>query len=234
MVSPFPKNPLGGNLGLRTGSFFRLDPTGTTPVEPLIDLIPALTGRRITLDIIQSEDYEISFLITKNALQDLTSAQSNDHQELKRITVSGIAISSIDLGIVGSVGVAGVPGFGGGLRADLIKADNLIRLAERREPIMYVSPRIDMAKAFIENITQSWTPTLGDNTVLTISLVEARIVNPLIGVSTDPDLAASATGNNAPANAGAQGGTPVETQSVTNSSNIAVGPIVGGLVGPGF
>ena len=226
-VSPFPKSPLGGNLGARTASFFRLDPTGTVPVEPLIDLVPALSGRRLTFDILDSEDFDLSFLVTTNALQDFRSAQSNVHQDLDRITVTGTVISSIDLGLVGSVGVAGIPGLGGGLRADLIKADNLKRLARRREPIMYVSPRIDMPMAFIGSISQSWNPDLGDNTVLTISLVEARIVNPLIGLTAKPDLEASATGNNAPASAGAQGGSPVETQSVTNSGSVAVGPVLG-------
>ncbi len=226
MVSPFVKNPLGGNLGARTASFFRLDPTGTVPVEPLLDLVPALNPARVTIDAIESEQKDTTFLITTNALQDFTSAQSNSHKEPVRITVSGILISSIDLGLVGSVGIAGIPGFGGGLRADLLKIDNLERLADRREPIMYVSPRIDMPKAFIESVSRSWDPGLGDNTIVTVSLVEARIVNPLIGDSAVPDVEASATGNNAVVGTGAQGGAPVETQSVVNSPTVGVAPTV--------
>lgn len=227
MVSPFVKNPLGGNLGVRTASFFRLDPTGTVPVEPLLDLVPALNPARVTIDAIESETKDSTYLITTNALQDFTSAQSNNHKEPVRITVSGILISSIDLGLVGSVGVAGIPGFGGGLRADLLKVDNLEAMADTKEPIMYVSPRIDMAKAFIESVSRSWDPDLGDNTIVTVSLVEARIVNPLIGDSAVPDVEASATGNNAVVGASAQGGTPVETQSVTNSNVLGLAPDLG-------
>jgi hypothetical protein len=231
MVSPFIKSPLGGNLGLRTGSFFRLDPTGTVPVEPLGDLVPGLNGNRIVVDALDSETKDSTYLITTNALQDFTSAQTNNHKEPVRITVTGILISSIDLGLVGSTGVAGIPGFGGGLRADLLKIDNLERLADRREPIMYVSPRVDLAKAFIESISRSWDPGLGDNTQISVSLVEARIVNPLLGDAATPDVEASATGNNAPKPAGAQGGKPVQTQSVTNSVTLGVAPqVTGGAV----
>lgn len=228
MVSPFIKSPLGGNLGARTASFFRLDPTGTVPVELLIDLIPALGGNRITIDAIDSESQDSNYLITTNALQDFTSAQSNNHRELKRITVSGVLISSIDLALAGSVGIAGVPGFGGGLRADLLKVANLEALADRREPIMYVSPRLDMPKAFIENVSRSWDPDLGDNTIVSVTLVEARIVNPLLGDSATPDVEASATGNNATKGAGAQGGSPVETQSISNSTVTGIPPTITG------
>lgn len=224
MVSPFVKNPLGGNLGARTASFFKLDPTGTVPVEPLLDLVPALNPARVTVDAIDSESKDSTFLVTTNALQDFTNAQSNVHKDLDRITITGTLISSIDLGLVGSVGIAGIPGFGGGLRADLLKVDNLERLANRREPIMYVSPRIDMPKAFIEFIGRSWDPETGDNTIVTVTLVEARIVNPLIADATVPDVEASNTGNNAVVSAGAQSPAPVATQTVTNSPVTGIAP----------
>jgi hypothetical protein len=230
MVSPFIKNPLGGNLGARTASFFKLDPTGTVPVESLIDLVPALNPARITIDAIDSEEKDSSYFVTTNALQDFTNAQSNVHKDLVRVTVSGVLISSVDLGLAGTIGVAGIPGFGGGLRADLLKADNLERLADLRVPIMFVSPRIDMPKAFIENVSRSWDPELGDNTIITVSLVEARIVNPLIGLDAAlPDVEASATGNNALASAGAQGGSQVGTQSVNNSVSLGVAPVLMGV-----
>lgn len=227
MVAPFVKNPLGGNLGARTASFYKLDPLGIVPVEPLLDLLPAFTARRVTLDAIESEEKSLDFAVTTNALQDFTSAQSNVHKELERITVTGIAISSIDLGLAGSVGVAGIPGFGGGLRLDLIKADNLELMANARMPIMFVSPRIDMPKAFIENITRSWDPDLGDNTIISISLVEARLVNPVDLAPAVADLEASATGNNAAVAAGAQAGTPVSTQSVTPGATFNSAPTIG-------
>lgn len=230
MVAPFVKSPLGGNLGARTGSFYRLDPTGTVPIEFLADLIPALEPDRVTIDAIESETSEQAYLVTTNALQDFTAATSNNHRDLRRISVSGILISSIDLGLVGSVGIGGVPGLGGGLRSDLIKIDNLEAMAAKREPIMYVSPRLSMPLAFIESIGRSWSPDLGDNTQVTISLVEARIVNPLLGEATQPDLEASATGNNAAVDVGPQGGVPVNPQQVLISDVLGVAPTVLGVL----
>jgi hypothetical protein len=49
--------------------------------------------------------------------------------------------------------------------------------------------------------------------LVTISIVEARIVSPLTGALV-PDVAGSATGNNDIASAGAQAPTPVQTQTV--------------------
>ncbi len=222
MVSPFPKNPLGGNLGFRTASFYRLDPLGLVPVEPLLDIVPALNPARVTIDAIGSESRDLSFQITTNALQDFTSAQSNNHEDLERATISGVLISAVDLGPAGAAGLAG-------LRADLLKVDNLRAMAKRREPIMVVTPRIDMPRAFIEGISQSWDPDLGENTEVSISLVEARIVNPLAADSAIPDVEASATGNNVLAAVGPQGGAPVTTQSVTNSPVAGVAPTVVGV-----
>ena len=117
MVQPFIKSPLGGILGARTMAFYRLDSTGTQPIEPLGDLIPSLTSDRIALDVVDSEDVDRSYSVTLNALQDFTSATSNVHKNPERITVSGTLVSSIDLGPVGSAGFAG-------LRADLIRVAN--------------------------------------------------------------------------------------------------------------
>jgi hypothetical protein len=230
MVSPFVKNPLGGNLGARTASFFRLDPTGTVPVEPLLDLFPALGPNRVTLDIIDSEDIERTYLVTTNALQDFTAAQSNIHKDLDRMTLTGTLISSIDLALVGSVGLGGIPGFGGGLRADLLKIENLENLADRREPVMVLTPRKNFPKAFIESIARSWSPDVGDNTLVTITVIEARIVNPLLADAVIQDVAASYTGNNSVTSAGAQSGAAVETQSVTQSTTAGVSPTV--ITGP--
>lgn len=226
MVSPFVKNPLGGNLGARTASFFRLDPLGNVPIEPLLDLVPAFTPNRITFDMIDQEDFDLSFLVTENALQDFSSAQSNIHHNLDRITVSGTVISSINLPLIGSVGTPGIPGFGGGLRLDLIKTENLRELALRREPIMYVSPRESLPKCFIARIGKSWNPATGDNSILVVDLVEARIVNPLLAKSAIPDVANSATGNNSMTEAGSQSPNPVQSQNVSQGSTVGISPSV--------
>jgi hypothetical protein len=203
----FIKNPLEGILGAKTASFYRLDPTGTIPIEPVADLRPAFTPNRVTLDMVDAEDLSRSYQVTTNALQDFTSATSNVHRDLIRLTVSGTLISSVDLPFIGSVGFAG-------LRADLLKISNLETIADRREPIMVVTPRVSLAKAFIESVSRSWTPDLGENTLVTVSLVEARIVNPLSADAAVPDVAGSNTGNNAVVGAGAQSPAPVVTQSI--------------------
>ncbi len=220
MVSPFIESPLGGILGARTASFFRLDRLTLTPIEALPDLVPVRLGglaNRVVLDMVDSEDVELSYQVTENPLQDFTTATSNVHRALKRMTLSGTLISGIDLPLIGATGLGGIPGFGGGLRADLLRLAKLEEIADRREPIMVVTPRRSFPTAFIESISPSWTPDQGDNTLVTITIVEARIVSPLTG-ATVPDVAGSATGNNAPTGAGAQAPTPVQTQSVTPQS----------------
>jgi len=220
MVQPFIKSPLGGILGARTMAFYRLDSTGTQPIEPLGDLIPALTSDRVTLDMVDSEDVERSYNVTMNALQDFTSATSNVHKNPERITVSGTLVSSIDLALAGSVGFAG-------LRADLIRVANLEELADARQPIMVVSPRVSMARAFIESISRSWNPDQGENTLITVALVEARIVSPLTANEVIADVAASATGNNSTTQAGSQAAPTVQTQTLVPGAAPGLPPTPG-------
>ncbi len=225
-MAAFEQSPLGGILGARTASIYRLDPTGTVPMGSIADLRPAFTPNRVVLDMVDSEDVERTYSVTTNALQDLTSATSNVHRDLIRLTVSGTLISGIDLPFVGSVGPGGIPGFGGGLRADLLKVANLEAIADRREPIMVITPRVSLAKAFIESVSRSWNPDTGENTLLTIGFVEARIVNPLSADAAVPDVAGSFTGNNATAPAGAQAPLPVVTQSIIPGTAPGVAPTV--------
>jgi hypothetical protein len=224
-VDPFVQNPLGGLLGARTASFYKLDPTGTAPVESIADLVPAFSPRRVVLDMVDSEDVELSFEVTTNALQDFRSATSNVHKALDRMTLSGTLVSSVDLALIGSVGTGGIPGIGGGLRADLLRLGYLEELANAREPVMVVTPRRSFPQAFIESIAPSWTPDTGDNMLVTISIVEARIVSPLTGALV-PDVAGSATGNNDVASAGAQAPTPVQTQAVIPPTSFGLPPTV--------
>lgn len=215
----FDKNPLAGLIGSRTAAFFRLDPTGTVPIELVADLVPALTPNRITLDVVDTEDYQKTFLVTNNALQDFTSAQSNIHRELERMTITGTLVSSIDIPVLGSVGL------GGFLRSDLRKMENLEALADRREPIMVVTPRRGFPKAFIESLGTSWNPATGENTLATISIIEARIVNPLLAASAVLDVEGSYTGNNILSDAGAQSGSEVDVQAFSQGA-VGLPPIL--------
>ena len=219
MVQPFIKSPLGGILGARTATFYRLDSTGTQPIEPLGDLIPSVTSDRVGLDMVDSEDVDRSYMVTMNALQDFTSATSNVHKNPERLSLSGTLVSSVGLALAGSIGFAG-------LRADLIRVANLEELADARQPIMVVTPRISMPRAFIESISRSWNPAQGENTLITISLVEARVVSPITADNVIPDVESSATGNNRITEAGSQAAATVQTQTVTPGAAPGVAPSV--------
>ncbi len=218
---PFVKDALAGLLGRRTASFYRLNAAGI-PVQLISDLNPSPTPDRVKFDMIDSESAPLDFSVTTNALQDFTSATSNVHQEPRQVEVTGTITSTNDLFAIGAV-AGNVPGQP---RRDLAVLANLEALAQRREPIMYSSPRGSLPKAFIANITPTWTPELGPNTIVSVTLIEARIVNPLNAKAQVPDIANSFTGNNALSAAGAQAGTPIETQSVTNGPAPGVAPQV--------
>jgi len=172
------------------------------PIEPIGSVVPALSPATTALDVVDSEDTEQAYDITENALQDFSSASTNAHRALRRITISGTLVSSLDGGM-------GLRPQSPTFRADLRRLAVLEAMAEAREPVMFISPRVSMARCFIGSIARSWNPELGDNSLVTISLVEARIVSPLVALAIAPDVAASATGNNAATQAGTQTTTPV-------------------------
>ena len=187
MVSPFQKNPLTGIRGKFGVTFFRLDPTGTVPISRLVTLNG--NPNQITIDIVDSEDWSETYETTDNALQDFSTATSNSHRNLETQDFTGTLVGAETLL---------------GQRRDLRKIEELRTLAARREPVMVVSPRISMPKAFITALGGNWTPDLGDNSIVSISVKEARIVSPLTADRVVPDLAASATGNNRVTDAGSQ------------------------------
>jgi hypothetical protein len=177
--------------------------------------------------MIDSEDGEITYSVTTNPLQDFSSASSNVHKELIRRNYSGTLIDGINLVGVGAVGISGIPGIGGGLRNDLRKLAALEVIADRREPIMVVSPRRSFPHAWIEMIGDSWTPELGPNSLVTVSVIEARIVSPLQAGAVVPDIGSSLTGNNRSRSVGSQSAQSVETSQLQTSSTTGVAPSFG-------
>jgi len=218
MATPSIKDALKGHIGREVGSFYQLDPSGTKPIAPLGELVSPYDPTKISADIIDSEDYSKRFTVTEHALQDFSSASSNVHKELESITLTGTLVSSIDDGIL----FADI----NTLRSDLRRVANLEALADARMPIMYVSPRVSMSRAFIAGITRSWAPGTGDVTTISVELTEARIVSPLIAAAQVADVAASFTGNNAVNGQGTQTGKPVQTQSITQIPTQGVAPFV--------
>lgn len=226
MVQPFVKSPLGGNLGIRTATIYKINAAGI-PTATLIELANPFSPNKVGFDVVDSEDFSRTYTVTTNPLQDFTSATSNVHKNLDSMTVSGTLISSIDIPFIGSIGVPGIPGgFGGGLRSDLLKLKTIYAIADTREPVMIVSPRQDMPRAFIESVSTGWNPDTGENTLVTITFKEARIVSPLGADAVLPDVASSFTGNNQITGFGTQAPSTITTQSVTPSGIPGVAPSV--------
>jgi hypothetical protein len=202
---------------VQTASIYRLArATGfQVPIEPVIDLVPGVSPNRVTMDIIDNEDVSLNYTVTQNRLQDFSNATTNVHKELKRFVISGVMVSTFQFPQPNPIGAsAGFPG----LRLDLLRISNLETIADRKEPVMVVTPRFSLAMCFIESIRRPWTPDIGQNTPLTIACVEARIVLPGQS-SVIPDQAGQLPGNGQAAGGGNQAGTasnsPAQPSAVT-------------------
>jgi len=230
MVKPFRDSPFGGNLGVRNAVIYRLNRVGNSPVATIAELANPFSANKVGLDVVDSEAFSRAYTVTTNPLQDFTSATSNVHKDLMRITLSGTLISSIDVPFIGSIGVPGIPGgFGGGLRADLLKIRTLEAIADERRPVMIVSPRVSLARAFIESVDTNWSPDVGENTQVSISFVEARIVSPLLAENVPQDVGALANGNADVSSLGGQA--PKSIGATASSSNVpGLPPFVQGVV----
>jgi hypothetical protein len=193
MVSPFQNNPLTGIRGPFGVTIFRLDPfLGIIPISPVV----TLDGNpdQITMDIVDSEDWSDEYSTTDNSLQDFSSASSNIHRELGTASWSGTLVGGQSLLSDTLVGQ----------RRDLRKVDELRALARRKEIVMAVSPRISFVRCFITSLGGNWNPELGENSQVSISVKEARVVSPLGAQQTEPDLDELLTGNNRATDSGTQ------------------------------
>lgn len=192
----------GGVLGAETCSIYALDPTGTTALEPIADIVPGISPLRITVDAIESENYQVSYRVTQNTLQDLTDTTSNVYKELIRLTVTGVFGAAGPMGV--RIGVLPSSGLARLARLDLLRYANLKRMADQRRPVMVVTPRNSLAKAFITGIPTSWSPSDGDSLPITLSFLEARVAkSSSIGAFADTD--SMAVGNNASTGGGTGG-----------------------------
>ncbi len=230
MVAPFIQDPLEGLLGSRTATFFLLDRFSGLPVAALgftqNPFVP--NPAAVTADVVDSESYSISVDVTQNALQDFSNASTNAHLNLDTMTVSGTWVSSIDLGPLGSIGLPNLPTFGLQLlRTDLTNKQFLEAMIRRREPVMVVTPRRSMPKAFMTELSEEWDPSTGENTLLTISLMEARIVSPLPGSELVPDVGTLAAGSVVGSNAGSQAAQPVSTPPAAPPPAPGAAPLLG-------
>jgi len=221
MTWPLVPNPLGGNLGATTCSVFRLDPLGVTALEPIADIVPGLSPLRVTFDMVDGEQAIYEYDVTEHAIQSFLDVTSNVRKRLEQITITGLVASAPPLL---PMGAAPSPPE---LRLDLIRAANLKAIADSRSPVMVVTPRVGLAKAFITLIQQGWSPAQGDSTVVNLTVREARLVSPLTGDLIAPDYPSQSPGNNAATGGGQAATTPVG-QTATPSGTTGVPPTVGG------
>jgi len=222
MTSVLQNPALLGLIGRSTASFFALDPTGTTPIQILPDLVPGVTPLRITFDLIDQETFTEEWDATENSLQDFTDVASNLRRRLRSLSITG-TLSGVAQSLASGVPPVPTPI---GLRLDLIRVAALSQLAGRRRPVACVTPRVSLPKAFITSISRPWSPDNGESTIVTVTLREARIVSPITADAIAPDFGAQVPGNNTAVGGGQQAGTPVTTQAVSPSTSTGVPPVV--------
>jgi hypothetical protein len=200
----FVESPLGGNLGATTLSVYRLDPTGTVPVEPLPDVVPGVfTPFRVTMDVVDSEQISNNAEVTRHPVQDFLDVVSHIHPRLRVMTVAGTLGALPKLAPFVDVAPPNPAGFA---RFDLLRIRNLERMVRARALVMVVSPRFSMARAVLANVTPAWSKEDGRRTAVSLTFVEVRLVSPLLGAEVVPDYPGQAPGNNV-ASGGGQSGT---------------------------
>lgn len=217
MTWPLVPSPLGGNLGATTCSVFRLDPLGIAALEPIADILPGVTPLRVTFDMVDGETAIYEYDVTEHAIQAFADVTTNVHKRLEMITITGTLGALPPLLPVGAVPTPP------GLRLDLVRTTNLKAIADSRDPIMLVTPRVGLAKAFITSIQQVWSPPSGNSTVVTLVVKEARLVSIITGDLIAPDYPSQTPGNNE-ASGGGQSSTTPAGETATPSGTTGVPP----------
>jgi hypothetical protein len=195
MVWPGGESPLGGILGATTCSVYRLDPTGSFPVEPLPDVLPGVfTPFRVTLDLVEQEMLQSDCDVTQHPVQDFLDVVSHVHKRPDSLTVTGVLTAAL------KTPIQGLPS--AGVRFDLIRVRNLRRLQAQRAPLMVVTPHASLAKCFLASVSPTWGRADGEQTTISLTFVEARLVSPLLGAEVVPDFPAQESGNSKVIDAG--------------------------------
>lgn len=218
MTFPLVPSPLGGIIGAYTASFFKLDPTGTVPREPLLDLVPGVSPLRVTFDIVDSESFSYTYAKTNNAVQTLTEITSHVRKNLERVTITGTlgALLPLTPGPVPTFAVTAPqpPAPGSLLRLDQLRIRNLKAIADAKEPIMVVTPRAGIARGIITNLVPNWTPDHGESATCSVTVEEVRLVSPILGRG-EVDFPSQTPGNNA-----TQGGGQTATKPANGASSV--------------
>lgn len=246
MIGGAIESPVGGNLGARTCSIFRLDfATSTIPIEPLADMIPSFTPMRVVLDLVDGEQITHEYSTTDHAIVGLGDASSHVHRRLKTMSITGrlvnaaAALAPLDalVGGPGLVGPGAVPppatlgalpvSMASFVRFDLMRFKNLVSIANSGQPVMVVTPRFSLGRAFITSLPGNWSPREGESTLVQIAFKECRLLSPL-SAAPIPDATQMPSGNQAPSGGGEQATTTVNA-TTTPSGTSGVPPRVNGV-----
>lgn len=207
-------SPLGGILGATTCSVYRLDPTGTVPLEPIPDLVPGVfTPFRVTLDIVDSEQMASECDVTAHPVQDFFDVTSHVHKRLDMLNITGTL--GAGLKPLPFQGPSAPSAFA---RLDLLRVKNLRALQASRAPLMVVTPRNSLAKCFLASVVPSWTSADGERTTISLGFIEARLVSPLVGEAIVPDFPEQSAGNNAASGGGQAQTAPVGVEGFSDGT----------------
>lgn len=229
-------SPLGGNLGARTCSIFRLDPASSTvPLEPLADIIPAFTPLRVVLDMVDGEQIVHEYSVTEHAIVGFGDITSHVHRRLVRLSITGRLVNGLPLqalpvpppppptgAALGALPVSAASA----VRLDLMRFTNLRAIADSKRPVMVVTPRVSMPRALIASLAGNWSPKDGESYMVSLAFTEARIVSPLSSTPV-PDGGSMANGNEARTGGGEQATQTVNVET-TDSGIDSVPPRLGG------
>jgi len=222
-------------LGASTASFYRLDPTGTVPIEPIMDIVPGVSPLRITFDMIDSDEMIRRYRVTQHPLQDLVDITPHKKRELRRLQIQGTLTASPILPAPELVGVesrdaqiatnALAPSLAG-VRLDRIRKDFLVQIADSLPPIMVVTPRESMALAWIVEMRTPWTPKDGRSTPVFITCLECRLAGPA-QTAAIKDTESLEPGSTTSSSGGEQAGEQVGSTNTAAEPGLA--PVVGGV-----
>lgn len=202
---------LGGNLGAFTCSIYRIEPISGMPIEPLPDILPGITPLRVTFDMVDGETISYEYDVTEHAVQGFLDVTTNVHKRLERLTVTGTLAATLQ--IPAEIPLLAPPAPGDFVRLDLMRIKNLVAMADARMPVMVLTPRARLARAFITNVTSQWGPENGESMIVSCSFKEARLVSPLTGDLLSPDFPAQEGGNDAATGGGQSTTTPVQEEA---------------------
>lgn len=212
-------------LAYYTATVYRLDPTGTTPLELLADIVPGITPLRTTFDMVDSESFTCEYDTTDHAVQAFGIVDFTSHvrKRLKSINITGTLGALLPL-VLGPP----PPQLPGSPRLDVLRLRNLEAIADARQLIAIATPRVYLRRAIITNLQHNWSPGEKESITVSITVREARLVSPLTGDFVSPDYPAQTPGNNA-ASGGGQSPTTTVDAEVTPSGITGVPPTIGAV-----